>query len=91
MREQLDAGLELVKRLLEKEFRTWPGRINLVTIGLSFIVVLGSGAFDLLQVAIRVWRPEYTTGLPSLIALFAMFIGLGLTCTLLLGLLENRA
>lgn len=87
LREHIATGVDLVKETIGMEFGTPAGQVNLVSIGLAFIIVLLSGAFDLLQALVRICRPNYTTGMPSGVVMFAMFIGLTLVCTLIVGLL----
>jgi hypothetical protein len=80
---------DLLRQILDAERLTHAGRVNSLAVVLGFVVVLASGAFDLIQVIVRIWRPGYTTGLPA-VTMFAIWVGLALFCVLIVIRLTGR-
>jgi hypothetical protein len=80
---------EFLRLILETERLTHAGRINAIVVCLGAVAVFACGAFDLVQVVARFWRPHYTTGVP-VITIFAMWIGLAIFCVLLVVRISGR-
>lgn len=56
---------------------------------LAFVMMTADAlVLNIFQALVRVARPHYTSGQPPFVVVFAMFIGLILACTLMLGLLS---
>ncbi len=72
---------DLARLILDAERLTPAGRLNPGTC-IAFMVVLGAGLVDVFQAIVRTWRPEYTRGLPSVVALLGVFAGM--FCSVLL-------
>jgi hypothetical protein len=83
---QLRAVLAVVREALRAEGVSTPGKVNLIFVLGALIVTIGTGAADLVQTIVRIWNADYETGLPSTLAFFALFVGAGLLCVLILAL-----
>jgi len=49
------------------------------------VIVAALGLLDLIQALVRIWRPEYTNGLPSFAWLLLIYVFGVLGCAALLG------
>jgi hypothetical protein len=59
---------------LRAEGKTTAGHINLFGVCTAAILVIGSGVvFDSVQVLVRTWNEDYTTGLPSTVSLLFVY------------------
>lgn len=63
------------------------GRVNTLGVLATFVLVVGSGAWDGIQAVVRaLWRPSYTTGFPSFLTILIVFGVIFLLCVLILAL-----
>jgi hypothetical protein len=86
-RRLIEAILDFIQRAWSEERAGLPGHINLALIAISAAVVAISLATEAIQAVVRIFKPQYSTGLPSLIVpLIILFVG-GLVCVMLVGLL----
>lgn len=75
---------------LRLESLTPAGRVNFSLVTIALCVVVGTGLLDLAQTAIRAWKPEYETGLPSSIFFFAAWLAAMLLCVLIIAAAQGR-
>lgn len=90
MKDRVAQALAFARHAIDSEVNTRAGRLNGLLIVLGFVVIVISGATDLLQVVIRIWKPAYTTGLPSAVGLFAIWLTAGLICVASIAALTPR-
>jgi hypothetical protein len=90
VRDWTREAIAFARHALESEKDTPAGRLNAIWMVPSLAVVAGAGIFDALQALVRVWKPHYSAGLPSGLALFAVWAGSSLLCIALVGLMSPR-
>jgi hypothetical protein len=87
--DPLDKGLGLVREVIRIETMTDAGRVNLSASVLAFLVPLGMGVADLAQVIIRIWEPDYETGLPLVTVLLVVVLG-SLACVTVIAAINPK-
>jgi len=81
--------VQLVRAILKAERLTAAGRLNALGLAFMFALILAAGVGDLLQSLIRIARPHYSTGLPNLAGLLAVFGGLFLVCVAIIAVTDR--
>jgi hypothetical protein len=77
-------AFDLATSTLRAEGFSSEGRVNLYGLFIVFLLVVGAGLLDLIQVIVRIFRPGYETGLPSLFEFVALYVFLILACLIIL-------
>jgi len=90
LNELRKAVIEFAKSSMATERLSQAGRVNTLGILAAFVLVVGAGAFDGIQVIVRAWSPHYTTGFPSFLSILIAFGVLFLLCVLILALVPPR-
>lgn len=90
MPDKIRGAGHLMRIALKAEGLTPGGRLNLAGMTLVFVLTVGSGVLDVVQAVVRIWDPNYTTGLPSFLWVLATFGALLMVCVLIIVLLEPR-
>src|SRR2546430_13377558 len=54
-------------------------------------IIIGLGLLDILQAIVRISRPDYHNGLPSIALLFIMFLLAGLACVWIVARLDRKS
>jgi uncharacterized protein involved in cysteine biosynthesis len=90
VRDHVATAFTFAKNALKAERRSDAGIANVVGLGFAFVLVLASGLVDIFQALARLWRPHYTTGLPSTLAFVAVFAAMFVLCVLILALVPPR-
>lgn len=79
----------LVREPIRAESDNWAGRVNFLGLVAIFLLIFVPGeAVNIVQVIIRIWKPHYTTGMPSAISLAITYGVLLLLCVLILTVME---
>lgn len=82
--------IEFVRTIIDAEWMTPPGVVNLVGVFTTFLIVLAAGLGDLAQIIVRTWNDDYETGLPSIFWFIGIHLLVFVGCTLLMALLYGR-
>jgi hypothetical protein len=88
LERKLRALAEFSRTALDLERSTVAGKLNALGMAIGFVVLTAGEIVNGVQVVVRVFDPNYSSGVPSTIALFAIFCGYSLLCVLMLGLLD---
>jgi len=90
LKDWLYAVLDLARQSVRREAFTPAGRINLVGILIALGGTFLLGAADLVQIVVRIFRPEYSSGLPSSLWLLGLAFLTLLGCVAILAAAEKR-
>jgi hypothetical protein len=83
----LDKIIDLVKYLVDREFKSTEGRINVAVLVIVFAVMIPGWLISYGQAVVRLFWPGYHGGAPSVTSSVVLFGGIGLACVLIVGLL----
>jgi hypothetical protein len=91
--EYFQAVAKLARSIIDAETVTPAGRLNALTIIAGVAIIFAGGVLDVGQAIVRLWDDDYVTGLPSVLALFAVWLGGAILCVgvlALFGYLSDR-
>ena len=81
---------DLAEKLIDAEKDTRAGKANIIVVLAALAIVLGGATLDVLQAIVRIWRPDYNNGSPSLGIMFALFLAAGLICVWIVARFDPR-
>jgi hypothetical protein len=90
MKEVLKSLLNSIGPLMRGETRTTPGRVNLVGMVLSVLLVVSLTLTSFFEAIVRIFRPQVKLGTPVL-QLFIVFVVFTLGCAVMVAYLEPEA
>lgn len=89
MKENIRALTDFAVRALAAERMSAAGRVNMFGMVTLLVVMTGSALANIAQIIGRTFDSKYDVGAPSIIALSAIYVGLTLACTAIVGLLDR--
>jgi hypothetical protein len=80
---------DVAREAVKAETNTWAGRSNFLGLTALFLLLfVPAFLVDVVQAAVRVFKPHYTTGLPSATSIAVTYGVLMLLCVIALGIVE---